>query len=211
MELLDIYDEDLNYLGTEDRNIVHRDGLWHQTVHCWLYDKEGNIYFQIRSDEGTLYTTASGHIKAHESIKEAFGREIYEEIGYKCDYENAGLIDVVKWKMDKVKKDGSIFKDRAYANVYACLFEGDISKFNFDNEEVLGLGCVNALKTLELFEGKRDHVTGKKIITKNHINVAITYDFKVEDFLVNEGEDVLTKYGDVLRYIIKKGEVNEKD
>lgn len=45
MEYLDIYDEDKNYLGKEERNIVHEKALWHNTVHCWLYNKNGNIYF----------------------------------------------------------------------------------------------------------------------------------------------------------------------
>ena len=48
MELLDIYDEKGNLIGTEDRKIVHEKGLWHKTVHCWLYDDKGNIFFQIR-------------------------------------------------------------------------------------------------------------------------------------------------------------------
>ena len=76
MEYLDIYDENGKYLGKEERSIVHRDALWHKTVHCWLYDKEGNIYFQIRKDKEKLYTTASGHVQAGETVKEAFGREV---------------------------------------------------------------------------------------------------------------------------------------
>lgn len=51
MEYLDTYDEQGNFIKKEDRKIVHELGLWHNTVHCWLYDKLGNIYFQIRSDE----------------------------------------------------------------------------------------------------------------------------------------------------------------
>ena len=45
MEYLDVYDENKNYLGKKDRNIVHRDALWHNTVHCWLYDPLCNVYF----------------------------------------------------------------------------------------------------------------------------------------------------------------------
>ena len=48
MEYLDVYDEEQNFIRREKRNIVHRDALWHKTVHCWLYDSDGNIYFQIR-------------------------------------------------------------------------------------------------------------------------------------------------------------------
>jgi len=81
MEYLDIYDENGNYLGKEERGIVHKNALWHKTVHCWLYDLDGNIYFQIRKDKGKLYTTASGHVLAGETVQEAFGREVKEELG----------------------------------------------------------------------------------------------------------------------------------
>ena len=119
MELLDIYDENGNLIGTEDRKIVHEKGLWHKTVHCWLYDDKGNIFFQIRKEEKTFYTTASGHVSSGETLKEAFGREIKEEIGIDIDYNNAELIEVVNFKLDKVKKDGSVFIDRAlsYCNI----------------------------------------------------------------------------------------------
>ncbi len=94
----------------ETRKAVHENALWHKTVHCWLYDSEGNVYFQIRKDEGKFYTTASGHVIAGEDVKEAFGREIKgKEIGVDLDYNNANLVDVVKFRMDKVKSDGSIF------------------------------------------------------------------------------------------------------
>lgn len=121
MEYLDIYDENGKYLGKEDRNTVHRDALWHNTVHCWLYDKKGNIYFQIRKDEQKLYTTSSGHVKACETIKEGFGREIEEEIGIKVDYDKAEFVNVYKFIMDKEEKDGIIFKDRAF-QIYMFVF-----------------------------------------------------------------------------------------
>ena len=37
-EYLDYYDENGNYLGKETRVKVHAGGLWHKTIHCWLYD-----------------------------------------------------------------------------------------------------------------------------------------------------------------------------
>ena len=69
MEYLDIYDENQNYLGRETRDIVHRDALWHKTVHFWLYDKSGNVYFQIRTDSKTFYTTASGLFWQEKQLK----------------------------------------------------------------------------------------------------------------------------------------------
>lgn len=203
MEYLDIYDELGNYIGKEDRNIVHRDALWHNTVHCWLYDKEGNIFFQIRKDEQKLYTTASGHVSAGETIKEAFGREIEEEIGIKIDYENAKFVNIYKFIMDKEKKDGSIFKDRAFSNVYVCIYNGDYQDFNFDDSEVSGLVKVNAKQTLKLLKketGKIDAV----VITKENNNIVVKeQQIPFEKFLVNKGETAIKKYGEVLNKVIE--------
>lgn len=203
MEYLDIYDEERNFLGTEDRNIVHRDALWHNTVHCWLYDIEGNVYFQIRKEEEKLYTTASGHVLAGETIKEAFGREIYEEIGINIDYEKAEFVNIYKFIMDKEKKDGTIFRDRAFSNVYVCIFNGEITNFNFDENEVLGLVKVNAIQTLEILKNEKGTIYGTVIKKDQESNIETNKKINFEDFLVNKGETALGKYGDVLNKVIE--------
>lgn len=203
MELLDIYDENENHIGTEERSIVHRDALWHKTVHCWLYNKDGYVFFQRRREEGTLYTTASGHIQAGETVKEGFGREIEEEIGYKIDYEKAELVDVVKFVLDRENKDGSMFRDRVFANVYVCEFADDVSKFKYDPNEVSALVLVNAKETLDLFEKESGSIKGKIITCLNDgVNCEET-DVDFKDFLVNNGETAMGKYGDVLRKVIE--------
>lgn len=202
MEYLDIYDEEGNYLGQELRDIVHREALWHKTVHCWLYDADGNIYFQIRKDEETFYTTASGHVLAGETVEEGFAREIKEEIGIDVDITNCELVGVVKFKMDK-EKNGKPFRDRAFSNVYVCEFDDDIKKFDFDKNELLGLVEVNAKEALELFKNERVSINGVKITNENGENVAHESEVKLSDFLVNKGETALKKYGDVLNKVIE--------
>lgn len=203
MEYLDIYDEEKNYLGKEERNIVHRDALWHNTVHCWLYDNEGNIYFQIRKEEGKLYTTASGHVLAGETIKEGFGREIKEEIGIKVDYEQAEFVNIYNFIMDKEKKDGTIFRDRAFSNVYVCIFNGNIGEFNFDENEVLGLIKIDARKTLELLSQEQGSISATIIKKQENKNIAEPKIITFKDFLVNKGETAIGKYGDVLKKVIE--------
>ncbi len=202
MEYLDYYDEEGNYKGKETRDIVHRDALWHNTVHCWLYDKLGHIYFQIRKDEGTYYTTASGHIKSGENIKDGFKREIKEEIGIDISIDGCVLVDVVKFKMDKIK-NGKPFRDRAFANVYVCDFESDISDFAFDTDEVLGLVKVDARETLELFKEGSGKIKGTIITNKDGKNIEEPSTISFDDFLVNEGETALGKYGDILKKVIE--------
>ena len=203
MELLDIYDEQGNFLGSEERAIVHRDALWHKTIHCWLYDKFGNVFFQIRKDSNTLYTTASGHLQKGESIPEGFEREIFEEIGINIDANDATLVAVVPFVMDKPLKDGSVFRDRAFANVYVDLYEGNYQDFKFDETEVDGLVLVNAEETLRLFINGSGSVMGK-IIREGAV---IEKEIYFQDFLVNAHEKAISKYGDILKKIIELSQV----
>lgn len=202
MEYLDIYDEDKNYLGKEERNIVHRDALWHNTVHCWLYDRLGNVYFQVRKDENKLYTTASGHVMAGETVKEGFGREVEEEIGIKVNYEEAVLVNVYKFILDKEKADGSIFRDRAFSNVYVCLYDGSDSAFDFDDNELNGLVKVSAKECLSLLNDDINYIKGTFIFKKDNKLVAESREVDCNSFLVNKGETLIGKYGDILKKII---------
>ena len=202
MEYLDTYDENKNYLGEQTRDYVHANALWHNTVHCWLYDSTGNIYFQIRSDEKTLYTTASGHVAAKETIKEAFGREIKEEIGIDIDYEQAELVDIVIWKMDKEKKDGTMFRDRAFANVYVYKYDDeDYNKFKFDNE-LDGIVKVNAKEALDLFKQEKGAIPGVIILKGINNNTKEERKIDFNEFLVNKHETAIGKYGDILNKVI---------
>ena len=200
MEYLDIYDENGKFLGTEERGVVHSKGLWHKTVHCWLYDRDGNVFFQRRSDRGTLYTTSSGHLSAGESVTEAFQREIKEEIGLDIDASDATKVGVVPFQMDRVKEDGSIFKDRAFANVYVDLYEGNYEDFQMDENEVSGIVIVSAKDALDLFQKESGSIFGREISLDNTL---IEREISFSEFLVNDGETALEKYGDVLKKIVE--------
>ncbi len=204
MEYLDYYDEDGNYLGYETREVVHREGLWHKTVHNWLYTKDGKIIFQIRKDSNKFYTTSSGHVDKGETVEEAFARETKEEVGLIMDTSSAKLTAIVPWKMDKVKKDGSSMKDRAKAHVFIALYEGDGSDFEFDPEEVLGVAMVDAKEALNLFERESGEIDATIIQNGNPDNIIIEKKVDCRDFLVMPGETLLGKYGDVLRAVINE-------
>ena len=197
--MLDIYDEYMNYVGCEDRDFVHEDGLWHKTVHCWLYDNSGNIYFQIRANSGKLYTTASGHVLAGETIKQAFSREVMEEIGVSVEITKAEPVEINVWKMDKMK-DGKLFKDRAFANVYLNVIDQNYQNYKFDENEVLGVVRVNAQECLNLFLNKTTKINAHRITQTKHEDITLT----VNDFLVQGGEIPIIKYGKILQSVISK-------
>lgn len=199
MEYLDVYNENHEMIGTYSRDEVHAQGMWHNTIHCWLYDNEGNVYFQVRSDANKLYTTASGHVQAGETLKEAFGREVKEEIGLDVDYEKSELLDVVTWKMDK-ERNGKVIKDRAFANVYLLNIFGDELKFNFIDHEVIGVAKINASDTLSLFKGNIYEIEG----TYYSENKNESRTFTSDDFLLMPGENLISKYGYIMEAIKRK-------
>lgn len=199
MEYLDTYDEKGNFLKPVERSIVHKEGLWHKTIHCWLYDKEGNVYFQVRRENNKLYTTASGHVQAGETLQQAFAREIKEEIGIEINYEEAQFITMVPFLLDRLEKNGSTFKDRAFANVYCYEYKGNNKDFHLDATEVNALVKVNAKETLDLLAKESGTIEGTLITLENE---SLEKEILFEDFLVNPGETALEKYGKVLHKII---------
>jgi len=198
MEYLDYYDIDKNYLGKESRDVVHAKGLWHKTIHCWLYDGEGNVYFQIRTDLKKLYTTASGHVGAGETLKQAFAREVKEEIGVDVDIKNAKYIMEIVWELDRQKADGTMWRDRALANIYATKIDSKKLMFTFDENEVLGLVKVNVDDALKILQTESGTMRATKICAGNK-RQEITVGF--EDFLINPGEIGIIKYGRILQVI----------
>ena len=209
MELLDTYDEQEKYIGTFSRKEVHEKGLWHKTIHCWLYDEFGNVFFQIRTDANKLYTTASGHVLAGESLEEAFKRETKEEIGLDIEFDNIKKIDVVLWQMDKTNPDGSIIKDRAFANIYIGLYSDEFRNFHFDKNEVLGIAKVNAKETLDLFNGKRSSINAI-YLNPNDKTKDQEKQINNSDFVCMKHETLIQKYGKVLEEVIKITSKNTK-
>lgn len=196
MEYLDIYDEYMNKIGQETRDTVHQNGLWHKTVHCWMYDDAGNIYFQIRADSGKFYTTASGHVLSGETVRDAFQREIREEIGLDTDVSNAVALEVVFWRQDKPQKN---WHDRAFAHIYANKLPTEFTDFHFQPDEVAGLVRINAQECLDLLMDKRTSVRATKITANTSTDIDITKN----DFLVASDEKPIVKYGFVLQSIIQ--------
>lgn len=133
---------------------------------------------------------------AGETVKEAFGREVKEEIGIDVDYNEAIKVNIYKFKMDKIKNNKP-FIDRAFSNVYICKYNNQ--DFNFDINEVDSVVRVSAKDTMDLFLDKKGTIDGIKIGRNNkRTNVKLTKD----DFLLNDGETLMGKYGDVLKKVM---------
>ena len=85
-EMLTVVDEDDEVLGSERRDVIHRDGLTHRAVHIFALNKKGEIFLQKRSRlkdkcPGLWDSSAAGHVDADESYEACAARELEEEMG----------------------------------------------------------------------------------------------------------------------------------
>ncbi len=101
MELIDIYDENNEYLGYSlNRDEVHEKNLWHRHVSSWIMNEEGNILLQQRSftkkKNPGKWAKTGGHVDSGESPISAIKREVFEEIGLKVNDSNLKEIEIFK-------------------------------------------------------------------------------------------------------------------
>lgn len=120
-ELLNIYNDNLEVIGVMPRDEIHRKGLKHKVVHCWVIQKERDdafIYFQQRSynksDFPGMYDIAcAGHVDAGEEAKNAMKRELEEEIGLRV---NNNDLKYIGRKFETLDKKG--FLDNEICEMY---------------------------------------------------------------------------------------------
>ncbi len=85
-EKLDVFYENGVASGiVQDRDIVHKTGVWHESVHMWIM-KDSEFLVQKRSSEkeslpGMFDASVAGHVDSGESLLHAVIRETAEEIG----------------------------------------------------------------------------------------------------------------------------------
>lgn len=86
-ELLDIYDENWQCIGTALRDEVHERGLLHRVVHCWIIQESHPVFwFQQRAHMKKDFPDCfdlpcGGHVDTGETPIQAILRELQEEIG----------------------------------------------------------------------------------------------------------------------------------
>ena len=92
IEWLDVVDADNRVVGRAPRDVAHRDGLLHRSVHLLLLDGAGRVFVQRRSDTkdtnpGLWDSSAAGHVDSGESPLAAAVRELREELGVRVPTE----------------------------------------------------------------------------------------------------------------------------
>ena len=188
-EMLLIYDGNLNEIGSELRSKIHREGLLHKVVHCWILGEEDNekwIYFQQRSYDkkdfpGLYDISAAGHLSIGEDADTAVKRETQEEIGIIIEPENLKFIGTFKEKMHLDN-----FYNNEICEVYFYFIENP--KFNLGPE-------VEKMVKVTLGEFKKLILNDSKKIEALSIDGKYKFAINKDEFCAHEKE--------YLKYVIK--------
>jgi isopentenyldiphosphate isomerase len=93
MEYLEIVNREGHVLGVAPRSQVHGDPtLMHRVVHVLVFDRQGRVLLQKRSMSkdvapGRWDTSVGGHVDPGETLRQAFEREMQEELGIRAQAE----------------------------------------------------------------------------------------------------------------------------
>ncbi|MBT2581524.1 NUDIX domain-containing protein [Planococcus sp. ISL-109] len=148
-------------LGVASREDIHKRGLWHETLHCWVVTRELGrymIHLQLRSSEKADFPrlfdiTAAGHIAADESVEDGV-REIEEELGLPLKLAELVPLGVIH---DEISLPG--FTDRERAHVY--LYKGAqlaLADYRLQREEVAGMAAAEFQAFFELCTKQVEHI-----------------------------------------------------
>ena len=160
MELFDVLNEDGSKSGiVQERNVVHREGDPHGTVHIWIVRPSESspsgqeVLLQKRSAEkdsnpGCLDISSAGHIYAGDEPLESALRELGEELGIHADAEDLEYLGVHEGSYEK-EFHGRMFRDHEFAHLF--VYKGAVD----ERRLVLQKSEVESVQWMDLEECRR--------------------------------------------------------
>jgi len=156
-ERFEIYDEQMNPIGTATRTETHARGYWHRTFQCWIWDRSGDkpaLLFQERHMEkdtfpGLLDISSAGHLAAGEGIEDGV-RELEEELGLQASLDQ--LVPCGIYKYEKFLSSGLI--DREFCHVFVLEGRLALDEYKLQPDEVTGLYWMPLEDVRRLAEGQ---------------------------------------------------------
>ncbi len=184
-ECIEIFDCLFNPIGEADRKQVHKEGLWHQTFHCWLIRKrENNIYilFQKRSankqdSPNMLDIPAAGHLIAGEKKEDGL-RELKEELGIDVDFSTLRYLGI---RIEVIEVPG--FNNKEFQHVYLLEDNTTLNEFTLQEDEVSGLVEVELQAGLSLLYGEVDSISCNSVFIENGVKQEGVYEMHMHDLI----------------------------
>ena len=163
-EFLEVYSPEGTKTGQKkSKSEIHRKGLFHSTVHVWIFTEEGNILIQKRSKKkelnpGVWDVSVAGHIKFNENIKKAAKRETLEETGININTED--LLKIGVYRSINIHPTAI---DKEFFHTYILKIDKNSINLDYKNNEVDDLKFIS----IEEMESLIKEENNKIFIGKN--------------------------------------------
>ena len=160
-EYIEIYTENGKPTGEKLlKSKIHKQGLFHATIHLWIFCCKDEILIQKRSknkkiNPGIWDVSVAGHIKYQEDFIDAVIRESIEETGI--------LINKKKLKKIGVFFNQEIYNnliDREFHHTYIYNTERDKINLDFKNNEVDQLKFITYNEMKHLINNSKEYFIG---------------------------------------------------
>ena len=144
-EWVDVLDQEGRDTGERIlKSEAHKRGLFHPTVHVWLYTDKGEVLLQQRSAIKKTFplcwdVSVAGHIAAGENIISSALREIREELGLMVREKDLFPSGVFK----SVQRHTNGITDCEFQYVFLCRLLQPLADLALQAEEVLDIKLVS--------------------------------------------------------------------
>lgn len=136
-ELVDIVNDENEFIRVDTKKRAHKEGLYHRVAHAWVYNTKGEVLLQLRASTKDLFpskwdVSVGGHIGAGEEPINSIMRELEEEIGLKTN----------NLEFYTIAKHNATYKDiihNQFCYTYFVRYNGPISDLKIQKEELDGI------------------------------------------------------------------------
>ncbi|WP_458122310.1 NUDIX hydrolase [Paenibacillus sp. Z6-24] len=168
VEILDVFNEQMEKTGTATREEVHTQGLWHQTFHCWIVAgsaAEGwKLLFQLRHPDKETFpdkldTSSAGHLMTGESPEDGV-RELEEELGLGVTFAELTYCGMHQEEY----RISDHYMDREFTHVYLYPCNLPLNEYEVQHSEVTGLFWIAADEFRSMIGGEQDTLSAEGVI-----------------------------------------------
>lgn len=183
MELIDIYNENHQFLGTCEKGMAHKLGLWHEVFNAIIVNK-GNktVIFQIKNAQhnqvhnmNKIEISVGGHYQSGEKIEDGV-REIKEESGIEIDFKD--LINLGERQISTIVNKDYIVRE--FQKIFIVPYTGVVTNLECQDDEVAGFIELKIDDCIELFLKNKESIVG---LDNNEKKVEVTLEDFVEAYL----------------------------
>lgn len=164
-ELIDIYNENMEIIGASQKKEAHRLGLWHKSIHCWLFSQFNGKYYVIMQKRASCKllmpdyfdVSVAGHYEKGEHDIDGF-REVQEEFGISITKDCWNYLGI---KYDVGLSPGAINKE--FCEVFFAEVDNRMDEFTICPTEVDAVVWIEVNNGQKLFSGECESITAQGI------------------------------------------------